>query len=81
MGVAEDDTTLFLGDLSAFTNERVLHEVFRVFGDIVEIRVKRSADSSRKPLCYGFLRFYSSQSALRAMQEMNGQIINGRALR
>lgn len=76
-----NSNTLFVGDLSSFTHEGCLVELFAPFGDITEVRVKRSADGSKKSLCYGFVRFAMNEGAASAMQEMDGYVLNGRAMR
>jgi RNA recognition motif-containing protein len=71
---------LFLGDLSMHCSELDLEEAFSPFGTIVEIRIKRSKETS-KTLSYGFLEFASAASAVTAMNEMNGMVLKGRPLR
>ena len=76
-------TTLFLGDLSIYCQEKEVFALFRHFGPIESIQIKRSDDSAvRKPhLSYGFVKFQHRESAERALVELNRKVLMGRALR
>lgn len=73
-------TTLFLGDLAAFSSERDIHRVFSPFGEVLEIKIMRNEDTSRN-LCYGFIKFAEPSAANRAMNDLNGMLFCGRYLR
>lgn len=75
-----NNNALFLGDLSLFCNEQDIYEKFIIYGEIVEIRIKRSKETG-KGLSYGFIEFLHKYSALQAMNEMNGVVFRGRPLR
>jgi RNA recognition motif-containing protein len=70
--------TLFLGDLSAFCQENDLYQLFRKFGNVEEIRVKRSKEGTG--LGYGFVTFYEMNSAAAAL-ELEGTVILGRPVK
>mmetsp|Transcript_11449 Transcript_11449/g.12367 ORF Transcript_11449/g.12367 Transcript_11449/m.12367 type:complete len:459 (-) Transcript_11449:2173-3549(-) len=76
-------TTLFLGDLSVYCQEKEVFALFRTYGPIESIQIKRSDDSAiRKPhLSYGFVKFQHRESAERALVELSGKLLLGRALR
>lgn len=76
-------TTLFLGDLSVYCQEKEVFALFRNYGPIESIQIKRSDDSAvRKPhLSYGFVKFQHRESAERALMGLNGKLLLGRALR
>ena len=76
----QSDFSLFLGDLSMSCDETDIHNVFCKFGDIVEVRIQRSKETSR-PLSYGFIEFFTKESAQKALDEMNYFVIKGRPLR
>eukprot|EP01039_Chlorochromonas_danica_P000455 gene455-492_t len=76
----EESATLFLGDLSVFCTEKDIRKLFRSFGSIDAIRVKRGS-SSKTNLSYGFIRFADRQSAENAFHQLNGVMFLGRALR
>ena len=71
---------LFLGDLSLFCSEQDVYEAFAVFGEIAEVRIKRSRQTG-KALSYGFVEFMSQNAAESAVKVMNGKIFLGRSLR
>lgn len=73
--------TLFLGDLSSFADEGMITRAFERFGSIAHVRVKRSADGSSKPLCYGFIQFQDHLAAAAALREMDGCVLEGRELK
>lgn len=77
---AHGKSSLFIGDLSIFCSEAEIESAFSVYGDIVEIKIMRSEETSRN-LSYGFIKFVSSSSAKKAMSEMNGVLLCGRPLR
>jgi RNA recognition motif-containing protein len=71
---------LFLGDLSVFCTEKDLMETFSVFGNVINIRIKRNK-ATFKNLSYGFVDYDNTDSALKAMETMNDQVYQGRKLR
>lgn len=73
-------SSLFIGDLAIFCSEREIEDAFSPFGEIQEIKIMRSEETSRN-LSYGFIKFSSALSAKRAMTELNGVILCGRPLR
>lgn len=80
MATAPAKSTLFLGDLSAFCNEEDIHKLFSPFGEIVEIKIMRSEETSRN-LSYGFIKFASAACAKKAMNAINGTLFCGRHIR
>lgn len=73
-------SSLFIGDLAIFCTERDVEETFSPYGEIQEIKIMRSEETSRN-LSYGFIKYSSAQAAKRAMGELNGVILCGRPLR
>lgn len=71
---------LFLGDLSLFCNEDDISATFSQFGQLADVRIKRNKTTKRN-LSYGFVEYVSMDSAVMAMNEMNGKVFCGRALR
>ena len=78
--MSDESTTLFLGDLSVFCTEKDIRKLFRPFGTIEAIRVKRGS-SSKTNLSYGFIKFSTRESAEMALDQLNGILFLGRALR
>jgi RNA recognition motif-containing protein len=77
---APTKTSLFIGDLAIFCTERDVDQLFSQYGEIQEIKIMKSEETSRN-LSYGFLKFTNTMSAKRAMNELNGFILCGRPLR
>lgn len=71
---------LFLGDLSLFCNEDDISATFSQFGQLADVRIKRNKTTKRN-LSYGFVEYLAMDSAVTAMNEMNGKVFCGRALR
>eukprot|EP01031_Cornospumella_fuschlensis_P024800 gene24800-29965_t len=76
----DDSSTLFLGDLSVFCTEKDIRTLFRAFGTIDAIRIKRGS-SGKANLSYGFIKFSDRQAAEQAYNELNGIMFLGRGLR
>jgi RNA recognition motif-containing protein len=72
--------SLFLGDLSIFCTEKDIEDAFHQFGEIVEVRVQRSKETSRA-LSYGFIEFAEPAFAEAALNSMNNYMLKGRPLR
>eukprot|EP01039_Chlorochromonas_danica_P019322 gene19322-23374_t len=83
-GAMTDDlaATLFLGDLAVICDETKVYELFRRFGVVESVQLKKSdRDPYRAHLGFGFIKFATRESAERALQEMNGYFFLGRAMR
>lgn len=80
MEINEQANTLFLGDLSIHCTERDVRKLFRSFGAIETIRIKRNSNA-RTNLCYGFVKFSSKEGAEAAMTQLNGSMFLGRCIR
>jgi RNA recognition motif-containing protein len=79
-GGSDDGSTLFLGDLSVYSTENHIRELFEPYGHIENIRIKKG-NSSKPHLCYGFIKFDNKNAAERAQKELNGVMFQGRSLR
>ena len=71
--------TIFVGDLGVSIDEDNLRGLFGDHGAIVEIRMKKI--DGRKNPGYCFIEFSSQKEAAKAMVELDGAFISGRALR
>jgi RNA recognition motif-containing protein len=76
-------STLFLGDLSIYCQEKDLFQLCSKFGAIAAIKIKRNDNGQvRKPhLSYGFVKFRFIESARTAFTELNGLVYLGRPIR
>ena len=75
-----ENCALFLGDLSIFCDEKDIEGAFSQFGEIIDIRIQRSKETSRA-LSYGFIEFAESSAAEEALNSMNYYLLKGRPLR
>jgi RNA recognition motif-containing protein len=69
------DGKLFLGNLNYRATEADLFRVFRPCGPICEVFIIK--DDQGKPRGIGFVQFQEAESALRAMNELNGYNLQG----
>jgi RNA recognition motif-containing protein len=76
----KSNKTLFLGDLSVYCGENDIQQYFSVYGMISSIIVMRN-ELTKKSRCFGFITFESTESTIKALNEMDGVIICGRKLR
>jgi RNA recognition motif-containing protein len=72
--------TVFVGNLSYSTSTEGLCNAFQGFGEILEGKVvtDRATGRSRG---FGFVTFKESESADRAIREMDGKELDGRPIR
>ncbi|KAI4378535.1 hypothetical protein MLD38_016002 [Melastoma candidum] len=70
---------LFVGGLSYYTNDSGLAEAFAQHGQVVEAKVVMDRVSDRSK-GFGFVTFASEDEADKAIEEMNGKMLNGRVI-
>jgi len=70
---------IYVGNLSHETNEDSLREAFEAFGQVESVNIikDRFSGESRG---FGFVEMPSKQEAEKAIEEMNGKDLNGRAV-
>ncbi|CAI5442207.1 unnamed protein product [Caenorhabditis angaria] len=82
--VSKPDTTrhfhVFVGDLSAEVDNKILKEAFQPFGDISDAKVIRDTNTT-KSKGYGFVSYPKREEAERAIEQMNGQWLGRRTIR
>ena len=71
---------LFVGGLSWDTTDASLGEAFGQFGEITEAKVITDRDTGRSR-GFGFVTFNDDAAATSAMTEMDGQHLDGRAIK
>jgi RNA recognition motif-containing protein len=71
---------LFVGNLSWGTDRDGLYRAFESYGEIEDARVITDRDTGRSR-GFGFITFTDGDAADRAIEEMNGQELDGRPLR
>ncbi len=70
---------LFVGDLSSFTTEKDLHQLFGTFGPILSVEIKRGRHGDS--LLHGFVEFASEASSYSAIQALHNRKFKGRKMR
>ncbi|HVZ33165.1 MAG TPA: RNA-binding protein [Polyangiaceae bacterium] len=70
---------LYVGNLSYSTGDQELREAFAPHGDVqsASVVIDRETGQSRG---FGFVEYGSSAEAQRAVEAMNGQMVDGRTL-
>ncbi|HEU4405821.1 MAG TPA: RNA-binding protein [Polyangiaceae bacterium] len=71
---------LYVGNLSFHTTDDSLRSAFEGLGEVVDAKVIIDRDSGRSR-GFGFVTMGSNDAAQQAASAMNGQMLDGRALR
>lgn len=71
---------VFVGGLSWDTTDASLRSAFEQFGPVVEAKVILDRDTGRSR-GFGFVTFESTGAAQTAIQDMDGQSLDGREIR
>lgn len=71
---------LFVGGLSWGTTDEGLRQAFEAFGEVSEAKVITERDSGRSR-GFGFVTFNADDDAQKALEEMDGKEVDGRAIR
>lgn len=71
---------VYVGNLSRETNEEQLREAFSKYGEIVSLIIVRDKKNGRSR-GFGFVGMASEQHALTAIEELHGQVLEGRVLK
>ena len=71
---------LFVGGLAWKTDDASLNEAFLPFGEIQEAKVVLDRETGRSR-GFGFVTYSSDEAAEAAVKEMDGKMLDGRAIR
>jgi RNA recognition motif-containing protein len=71
---------LFVGNLSFNTTEESLMAAFQEFGEVVEARLMTERETGRSR-GFAFVEMATAEGATKAIEEMNGAVLDGRPLR
>lgn len=71
---------LFVGGLSWSTNDAGLRSAFERYGDIQEAKVIMDRETGRSR-GFGFVTFSEADDATKAINALNGAMIDGRAIK
>ncbi|KAL0348342.1 UNVERIFIED_CONTAM: Polyadenylate-binding protein 2 [Sesamum angustifolium] len=67
---------IFIKNLDKEIDHKALHDTFSSFGGILSCKV--ATDSSGQSLGYGFVQYASEESAQKAIEKLNGMLLNGK---
>ena len=70
---------LFVGNLSYDTNETGLRTVFGHAGTVSDVKIVMDRETGR-PRGFGFVEMSSDEEARKAMEQLNGCDVDGRAI-
>ena len=70
---------LFVGNLSFNTTENDLQSAFAAHGTVIETNLMMDRETGR-PRGFGFITMSSPEEAQKAIEALNGQSVDGRAL-
>lgn len=70
---------LYVGNMSFETTENELRSLFEPFGEVGEIHVATDRATGRAR-GFAFVELIDGESAIKAMAELNGKVVAGRAL-
>jgi RNA recognition motif-containing protein len=73
------NTKLFVGNISFNTTENDLQDTFAAHGTVVEANLMTDRDSGR-PRGFGFVTMSSPEEAKKAIDALNGAVLDGRNL-
>lgn len=73
-------TRIYVGNLPYSADNAQLSQMFSVYGDVVETRVITDRDTGQSK-GFAFVEMSAEESARRAITELNGTMLDNRALR
>jgi len=71
---------LYVGNLAFSTTEEAIREAFAAFGEVTEVKLMLDRDTGRSR-GFSFVTMASPEAAQKALTQMSGQMLDGRALR
>ena len=71
---------LYVGNLSFGTTKETVQAAFEQAGEVVEVKLITDRESGQ-PRGFGFVTMASSDAARKAISQLNGAMVDGRALR
>jgi|SRR5579863_7679597 len=74
-----NDNKLFVGNLTFKTTENDLQDLFAAHGTVTEANLMMDRATGR-PRGFGFVTMSTSEEAQKAIEALNGQSVDGRAL-
>lgn len=71
---------IYVGNLSYQMTEEELKDTFSAYGEVTSVKIIVDRDSNRSK-GFGFVEMESSESATKAIEELDGKEVAGRNLR
>jgi cold-inducible RNA-binding protein len=71
---------LFVGNLSFGTTQAAIEQAFSAVGEVTEVALPTDRESGR-PRGFAFITMASAEAAAKAIAELNGMELDGRAIR
>ena len=71
---------IYVGNLNYETTKQTLQDLFVSFGEVVSVNIITDRDSGRSK-GFGFVEMGSKEEGMKAISQLNGQEINGRAIK
>jgi RNA recognition motif-containing protein len=71
---------LFVGNLSFGTTQAAIEQAFSAVGEVTEVALPTDRESGR-PRGFAFITMGSAEAAAKAIAELNGMELDGRAIR
>jgi RNA recognition motif-containing protein len=71
---------IYIGNLSFNTTEEILNNTFSEYGLVESVYIIKDKDSE-KSKGFGFVEMPDTETALKAIEELNGKNLDGRKLR
>jgi cold-inducible RNA-binding protein len=72
-------TNIFVGNLSYQTTQQDLDAAFAIYGTVERVNIVTDRDSGQ-PRGFAFVEMSDAEGARRAIEQLNGAELNGRAL-
>jgi hypothetical protein len=76
----ENTAVVFVGGLHFSTDDSTLRSFCEAFGDVMSVKIIHDHDTQRSR-GFGFVTFANADEARRAVQQMDGRVVDGRNLR
>jgi len=78
-GLPVDENRLFILNLPHSIDIQEFQKIFEKYGEVTEVKLPKEKDGKNKG--YGYIKYSSHESAIRAYAELDQQIVLGRILR
>ncbi len=73
-------TRLYVGNLSFNSSADAVRQAFSAFGEVTDVHLVSDRETGQ-PRGFGFVTMGTAEASATAIREMNGAMLNGRALK